>query len=173
MPVVPVHDLKIHPREKDLVVGTYGRGIWIADILFLEEVSSSILNKPVHLFKVEPKFRYIPRTFGGNYQLYGSRHIRVPNETNGLTINFYLKNAVQDSATIVIQSAEGKNLFQRNVKTVKGLNTVTWPFAAGRNTSEMAENNIVPGKLKVFVEVAGNKLDTETEFKGVKGWSVQ
>lgn len=173
MPVVPVHDLRIHAREKDLVVGTYGRGIWIADISFLEEVTPAILNKPVHLFNVEPKYQYISRTFGGNYQLYGNRHIRVPNETNGLTINFYLKDAVQDSAIIRIQNAEGKNLFQRNVKAVKGLNTVTWTFAAGRNTSEMTENNLVPGKLNVFVEVAGSKTETETEFKGVRGWPVE
>ena len=28
----PVHDLAIHPREQELIVGTHGRGIFIADI---------------------------------------------------------------------------------------------------------------------------------------------
>ena len=28
---VPVQDMKIHPRDGDLVLGTYGRGIWIMD----------------------------------------------------------------------------------------------------------------------------------------------
>ena len=32
MPTQPVHDLKIHPREGDLIVATHGRGAYIADI---------------------------------------------------------------------------------------------------------------------------------------------
>jgi hypothetical protein len=32
LPTVPVHDLVIHPRDGELVAGTHGRGIWIADI---------------------------------------------------------------------------------------------------------------------------------------------
>lgn len=172
LPFVPVHDLKIHPREKDLVVGTYGRGIWIADISFLEEMTPSILNKSVHLFNVEPKYQYIPRTFGGNYQLYGDRHIKAPNDPNGLVINFYVKNDVQDSATVRIQTAEGKTVFQRNIKPTKGLNKLTWPFNQGRNAPAANENNIPAGKLNVTLEIAGQTLTTETEFKGVKGWPV-
>ena len=33
LPKVPVHDLDIHPREHDLIVGTHGRGIYILDDL--------------------------------------------------------------------------------------------------------------------------------------------
>ncbi len=32
MPTNPVHDIKIQERDNDLVVGTHGRGIYIADI---------------------------------------------------------------------------------------------------------------------------------------------
>jgi hypothetical protein len=154
------------------VVGTYGRGIWIADISFLEEMTPAVLSKPVHLFNVESKYQYIPRTFGGNYQLYGDRHIKAPNDPNGLVINFYVKNDVQDSATVRIQTTDGKTLFQRNSKPVKGLNTVTWFFNQGRNASAATENNLVPGKLNVILEISGQTLKTETEFKGVKGWPV-
>ena len=30
-PTVPVKDLIIHPRESDLVIGTFGRAAWIID----------------------------------------------------------------------------------------------------------------------------------------------
>jgi hypothetical protein len=36
LPHVPVHDLVVHPREKDLIVGTHGRSIFVADISSLE-----------------------------------------------------------------------------------------------------------------------------------------
>ena len=31
--VVPVDDMFIHPRDKKLVIGTYGRGVWVLDDL--------------------------------------------------------------------------------------------------------------------------------------------
>ena len=44
MPTSPVHDMKIHPRENDLVVATHGRGIYIADISSLVEVTLEVLS---------------------------------------------------------------------------------------------------------------------------------
>lgn len=32
-PTVPVRDLKIHPRENDLIIGTFGRALWVLDDL--------------------------------------------------------------------------------------------------------------------------------------------
>ena len=34
---VRVHDLVIHPRDRELVIGTHGRGIWVMDIAPLEQ----------------------------------------------------------------------------------------------------------------------------------------
>ena len=39
LPTVAVHDLTIHPRENDLVLGTYGRAFWAGDISPLQELS--------------------------------------------------------------------------------------------------------------------------------------
>jgi hypothetical protein len=32
LPTVPVHDLTIHPRENELVIGTHGRSVFILDV---------------------------------------------------------------------------------------------------------------------------------------------
>ena len=37
LPSVAVHDLVIHPRERDLAIATYGRAIWVGDIAPLQE----------------------------------------------------------------------------------------------------------------------------------------
>ncbi|MCI0751165.1 MAG: hypothetical protein L0Y35_04950, partial [Flammeovirgaceae bacterium] len=51
---VPTMDLVIHPREHDLVIGTFGRAIYVLDdIRPLRELvknGSQILGKPIHLF---------------------------------------------------------------------------------------------------------------------------
>ena len=59
LPTIPVHDLVIHPRENDLVVGTHGRGFYITDITPLQEINKDLLNQDVHLFKIMPKVQWI------------------------------------------------------------------------------------------------------------------
>ena len=38
LPTIPIHDLALHPRENDLIVGTHGRGFYISDISPLQEI---------------------------------------------------------------------------------------------------------------------------------------
>ncbi len=33
----PVHDLVVHPREGEIVIGTHGRSIWVADLAAVRE----------------------------------------------------------------------------------------------------------------------------------------
>ena len=44
----PVHDLAIHPREQELIVGTHGRGIYIADISGLQALTPAALAADAH-----------------------------------------------------------------------------------------------------------------------------
>jgi photosystem II stability/assembly factor-like uncharacterized protein len=53
---VPVMDLIIHPREHDLVIGTFGRAIWVLDdirpLRELAKTGTSVLTSAVKLFPV-------------------------------------------------------------------------------------------------------------------------
>ena len=59
-PCVPVQDMKIHPRDGDLVIATFGRAIWIMDqIEPLRELArqpapDSLLNQPFKVFTPQP-----------------------------------------------------------------------------------------------------------------------
>jgi hypothetical protein len=59
MPTNPVYDLKIHPRENDLIVATHGRGIYIADISPLAEVNLETLGQNAYFFQPESKVRWV------------------------------------------------------------------------------------------------------------------
>jgi hypothetical protein len=53
LPTVPVDDIKVHPRDNDLILGTHGRGVWILDdITPLQELSAAVLAADAHLFSV-------------------------------------------------------------------------------------------------------------------------
>ncbi|MFO7769431.1 MAG: glycosyl hydrolase [bacterium] len=65
LPHVPVHDIAVHEREKDVILGTHGRSIYVRDIEpiqhLLDEVEAvsgedtamvQVRSKPLHLFEV-------------------------------------------------------------------------------------------------------------------------
>src|SRR4029079_18833101 len=79
LPTVPVQDLTVHPRENDLVLGTYGRAFWVGDITPLQELSDAVLAESAHLFDIEPRVRYGFGDQGMNYNLFGDAFIDVPN----------------------------------------------------------------------------------------------
>ena len=55
MPTVSVLDLKIHPRENDLIAGTHGRSIWIVDdISSLQQMNKTIEKQKGALFDQRP-----------------------------------------------------------------------------------------------------------------------
>jgi hypothetical protein len=111
---VAVHDLTVHPRENDLVLGTYGRAIWVGDIAPLQELSADVLNKTAHLFDIEPRARYGFQAIG-NYNLYGDKYIEVPNEPDALVVNYYLKADAPGTARLTVTDVSG-----RAVRTVEG-----------------------------------------------------
>ncbi len=123
MPVIPVRDLLVHPREKDLVVGTYGRGAWIMDISLFSEISSDLLEKDFHLFDIKdkPQKNYSDRSEWGNQQMMGDNHLRTPNEPNGFEIYYYVKKDSEQEITIIISDFTGKEVTNRKALSSKGL----------------------------------------------------
>jgi hypothetical protein len=92
MAPAPVTDLLVHPREGDLVVGTYGRGVWVTNIVPLRGVSPAALSSDAALLPIRS---FAERDEGalGNYRLLGDRYPTTPNEPNAMAIAFYLKQA--------------------------------------------------------------------------------
>ena len=55
LPTVSIYDLVIHPRTNDLIAGTHGRSLWIADDLSpLQQLNSDITASKGHVFEQEP-----------------------------------------------------------------------------------------------------------------------
>jgi hypothetical protein len=129
LPTVAVHDLTIHPRENDLVIATYGRALWTGDITPLQELSADVLAKDAHLFDIEPKARYGFSTQGMNYHLFGDRYLEVPNEPEGLVINYFAKAAA--NARLRITDPAGHPVRDIQGSARPGLNRLVVPFAAG------------------------------------------
>ncbi len=126
MPIVPVRDLLVHPREKDLVVGTYGRGAWIMDVSFLPELTEDVLDQDIYLFNIldKPQKNYSDRASWGNQQMMGDNHLRTPNEPNGLEIYYYLGKDSEQDVTISVFDFEGEQVTKRKGESGQGLHRI-------------------------------------------------
>jgi hypothetical protein len=65
LPTVPVHDLKIHPRDRELIAGTHGRSIWIVDIAPLEQMADSVMTRVAHAFAPRTAYQFGDAPVGG------------------------------------------------------------------------------------------------------------
>jgi hypothetical protein len=165
LPTVSVQDLTIHPRENDLVLGTYGRAFWTGDITPLQELSSAVVDEPAHLFDIEPRARYGFSTQGMNYHLFGDKYLEVPNEPDALVINYYLKADASGSAKITLKDFTGKVVRELQGPAKAGLNRALVPLGGGggrgfggRGRGGAASTPLDVGEYTVTVDVAGRSL---------------
>jgi len=92
LPTVPVHDLVIHPRDRELIAGTHGRSIWIIDIGPLSQVADGGLGDDVVLFEPSPGLQFGNPPVGGEST--GHRVFRGENVRYGAEIAYYVPRAV-------------------------------------------------------------------------------
>ncbi len=175
MPWVKVTDLVIHPRENDLVVATYGRGAWIADIAPLQELKKGLPANDVHLFEIEPRTQRV-YTVAGNYQLLGDSHLFSPNEPNAVIINYSLREKTEGPVKITIGDSTGTVLAEISGKGEAGMNTVSWAMRLRRQGPPGGEGFgggglVDPGEYTVKLEAAGRTLTGKAVIRHRQGWT--
>ena len=150
MPVVSVTDLVLHPREHDLVAATYGRGLWVGNIAWLREARAGAFGEEVHFFAVPPVTQ--PREGAwGNYELYGNRHLSVPNR-DGAQLSYFLRDKPAAKVTISIANAAGQVLRTIDAPANAGFNRVEWNPRGGRAGAAP------PGEYTATLQVGERKL---------------
>jgi len=131
-PNVIVRDVAIQRRDRDLVIGTYGRGIYIADIAPLKEMNAAILAKDAHLFDIEEVIRW------NRYRREGEQYgefAKVNNPAIASTIYYYLK-ADPKSVKVVVKDLEGTLIQELSGTAKKGLQKAEWNLARRQDPSQ-------------------------------------
>ncbi|MFO0953044.1 MAG: glycosyl hydrolase [Isosphaeraceae bacterium] len=102
MPPIAVRDLEIQRREVDLVVGTFGRGIYILDDYsplraLAGPKGNEALTKPAAILPVKPALLYIPAApmAGGERAFQGASYYTAPNPPHGATFTYHLKDSLE------------------------------------------------------------------------------
>jgi len=98
MPTIAVRDIEIQRRESDLVVGTFGRGLYIVDDYSpLRTKASDLKKQAATLFPVKDPWLYIEGNQYGNEKKgsNGNELFTADNPAYGAVFSYYLKDSLK------------------------------------------------------------------------------
>ena len=125
LPNVPVHDLKIHPRDAELIAGTHGRSIWIVDIAPLQQMKSVVADAAATLFAPRTATQWGEPPMEG--QSTGNMLFSSPSPAYGADIWYRVTKNV-GPVRVVIQDVKGDTMQTLTGMGMPGLHKVTWSF---------------------------------------------
>jgi len=124
LPTVAVHDILVHPRDPDLIIGTHGRGLWIMDdISTLQQLTPEIVASQAHLFDNEVATQWLrqePMYNGGAYAFVGE------NPTKNAVIDYWLGSGVSEPVVVRISDAAGQPVRSCTVPVRFGPGKLEW-----------------------------------------------
>ena len=125
LPPSPMYWIDVQEHFNDLVVGTYGRGIWILDDLTpLQELDQNITKKEAHLFDIKPAYRFQNVTNSLQMLKEASTGQDPP---KGASINYW-SNGEKD-IEIIITNQKNEPVKTIKEKAKKGINRLWWDFS--------------------------------------------
>jgi photosystem II stability/assembly factor-like uncharacterized protein len=190
LPVVPITDLAVHKREKELVVATQGRSFWILDDLPLlhqmVDAGGFSAAGATQLFK--PKDSY--RTQGGGGTPLPPTATVGRNPSNGVVVYYSLKAKPTTDLELEFLDTAGKSIQKYTARLPKpgdsspptapappvevGLNRFVWDTRHADAVrfpnlilwaGEMRGPKVPPGNYQVRLKVDGQTLTQNFEIK--------
>ena len=125
LPTVPVNDLKIQPRDHDLIAATHGRSIWIVNIGPLEQMTDTVLAQSQYFFKPGTAYQYGEAP--GPDLNPGQQLFRGRNAPYGADFAYRLTSGKRgDTVHIVVTDAKGDTVASLRGPGGEGLQHATW-----------------------------------------------
>jgi photosystem II stability/assembly factor-like uncharacterized protein len=125
LPTVAVDDIQVQPRERDLVVATHGRSLYIIDdIRPLEELTPAVMAEEVHLFPPRPAegINLLP----GSADWTGKAVYRGENPPDGALITYWVRAYTGEPVEIKIASPGGQPVASLKAPAPPGIGRLTW-----------------------------------------------
>jgi len=124
LPPAPVYWISLQEHFDDMVIGTYGRGIFILDDISPFRELSGVNKEKVNFMPVQDAYRFQTIQSMKND---GTSLIRGQNPAYGANLDFFLPDTNAKEVTLKIQDMNGNEV--RKIipqKTTRGVNRVMW-----------------------------------------------
>ena len=178
LPTTAMDDMAIHPREKDLVIGTHGQSVWILDDTSpLAEWALPDSEQSPHIFSIRDAtiFNYKKDTsYRGQAEFHGT------NPVSGAIITYRLGEG-SGPAIMHIQNPTGETIRSMSVPPSPGTHRVNWDLRHSLtdvqevwkshddpNLARPIENLgawVSPGIYTVQLEARGTKVSQSVTVK--------
>jgi photosystem II stability/assembly factor-like uncharacterized protein len=132
LPTVAVDDILVHRRDRDLVVATHGRSLYIVDdIRALQELTPEVLARDAHLFPPRPAsgFFLLP----GSADWTGKVVFRGENPPEGALLTYSVKAYTGDPVKVTVSVAGGPPVANLTGPGTPGLNRITWDLKPSKD----------------------------------------
>jgi hypothetical protein len=177
LPTTHYDDMLIHPREKDLVLGTHGQAIWILDdtraIAEWGEASGAVTVFSAGLGTI--------RVYRKDTSYRGQDAFAGTNPVDGIEVTYKLGSGADD-ATMRVTNSAGMLVREMTVPYAQGTHRVNWDLRhsiPGQDERWQRFENpdlarpigargpwTSPGTYTVTVEAGGASASTEVEVRG-------
>lgn len=137
-PTVPTLDLAIHPRDADLVIGTFGRAAYVLDdirpLRALAKEGSKVLDQPLRIFEAPVAYQATVRQPAGMHDFRADNYFYGENKPSGATISFVFNNAAKaekdklktDSVKVEVLNASREVIRTFKAPAKPGINRLVW-----------------------------------------------
>ncbi len=152
LPTTSYRDIAFH--ENDLLVGTYGRGIWVLDDFSqLRQMTPAIASEPAHLFMPGSATR-IRRNVNSDTP-YPPEVPQAPNPPDGVIIDYWLSSKPSGIIALDVIDAAGR--------TVRHLSSA--PIAAVAEAAQPSLPNFwVATPMPMPTNVGGNRINWDLRY---------
>ena len=124
LPITPVRDIQIHPRENDLLLATHGRGLYILDDLTPLQQLAQAQAAEMTVFDIRPATRWNSWSRDGNL---GQKKWTGENPPQGALISYFLKKQPKGEVNVTITDKDNRVVRQiHRVADEPGVNRIAW-----------------------------------------------
>ncbi|HEX6559622.1 MAG TPA: hypothetical protein VF021_09165, partial [Longimicrobiales bacterium] len=153
LPTVPVHDLRVHPRDRELIAATHGRSIWIVDVAPLQQYNAQLVAsaEPV-LLQTKPALAYQDVPVGGESM--GHKAFQAQSPQFGAEITYWISPAAAapPSTSATAGGAGGESDESQPAATPQ----------RGANGSRQAQGQRGPRATVIVLDARGDTVQTLT-----------
>ncbi|MEM0997252.1 MAG: glycosyl hydrolase [Bacteroidota bacterium] len=155
LPDVAAYDMVVHPRDNELVVGTHGRSIYIADVKPLQALKDTEENQALVAYapaEVRHRSNWGEKNFPYN----------PVNETE-VQLDFYLREAAEPGrqVTVSVRDTAGTTHYESKLVARRGFNRVPWNLKlAQKGTSRY----LPPGEYDLVYKLGFEEQTTKLKI---------
>jgi hypothetical protein len=160
LPTVPVHDLQIHPRDRELIAATHGRSIWIVDVAPLEQMNNALMSRAATFFTPKTAYQY---SQANTQNFTGNKYFVAPNPPYGAELVYRLTSGnSRDTTRILVTNISGDTVRALTGPGGPGVHRAYWDLRT-------RPRPLGPAALRDSIVAARTRREREDSLRAARG----